>query len=86
MNEIDRNQIYKYLLCTNIVYDIVVEQNTYLFFRLGMEFNQIYEYSLFATFSWDLFGLSGILVTLQFLLVEYIFCIYTSRTDEYSLI
>lgn len=36
-----------------------------------MEFNQIFKYSLFAFFVWNMFGASSALVTLQFELVEY---------------
>lgn len=49
--------------------------NAYLFFRRIKDFNQMYKYSLFAYFSWNMLSLSSVLITLQFQLVEYIsFC------------
>lgn len=36
-----------------------------------MEFNQVFKYSLFSFFSWEMLGVSSILVTIQFELVEY---------------
>lgn len=38
-----------------------------------MEFNQVFKYSLFAFFSWDMLSVSSLLVTIQFELVEYKF-------------
>lgn len=41
--------------------------------RCVMDFNQIYEYPLLTLFTWNLFGIASVLITLQFLLVKYIF-------------
>lgn len=44
--------------------------NTHLFSRCIKDFNQMYQYSLFAYFLWNMLSLSSVLITLQFQLVE----------------
>lgn len=41
--------------------------------RCIMEFNHVFEYSLFAFFAWDMLSVSSLLVTIQFELVEDMF-------------
>lgn len=45
------------------------------FSRLVNRFNNIHRFSIFAFFCWAIFGICGILLTLQFQLVKLIICI-----------
>lgn len=51
--------------------------------RCVMKFNQIVKYSLFSFFSWNMLGVASMLVSIQFILVEWIVSKLIQKKNKY---